>query len=105
MEKKDTKFFVVYKDYLPEGITWEMLEKADEEKPVPLTRENLAKIVDPKYLDMTEEDFEKFIKEHEAKKSALPTTNFKAPQQRMAYAENLDENNELNQEFPEVKDE
>ena len=63
--KTDFKVLVEYKDYLPDGWTWDKLEKLAEEKAVPLTRENLAKIVDPKYLDMTEEDFIKYLEKQQ----------------------------------------
>lgn len=55
--KKDDKHFeIVYSDYLPDGWTFDRLvEEIEKRRPLELTRENLAKIIDPKYLDMNEE--------------------------------------------------
>ena len=103
----DTKIFIEYKDYLPEGMTWEDLYALVEGKvgkPVKLTRESLAKIVDPKFLDMTEDELLDYIKQNMPQET-LPKYNFGQNQPRLAYAEDLDKNDELNQDFPEIKDE
>ena len=101
----DNKFSITYEDYLPNGTSWEALDKALVNKPVEFTRENLAKIIDPKFLDLSEEEFEDFVKKHENIKSLFSTTHFNAPQHRLSsYAEDLDKNDELNQEFPAPED-
>lgn len=103
----DVKIFIENKDYLPDGMTWEKLYELAEKKsgkPVKLTEESLAEIVDPKFLDMTEDDLLDYISKH-MDQSVLPTHNLGPTQPRLAYAENLEENDELNQDFPEVKDE
>ena len=96
------KLFIVNEDYLPDGWTFERLEKLLESKPVKLTKEALAEIVTPECLNMSEEELIKYINEHE---NIIPAHRLTAPQPRMVYAENLEKDDELNQEFPEVKDE
>lgn len=55
---------IVWEDYLPDGITFDDINKAfDKKEALPLTKENLAKVVDPKYFDMTEEDLIKYLVE------------------------------------------
>jgi len=101
----ESKFFIIYKDYLPEGLTWEKLEQlAEAKKAKPLTKETLAEIVDPKFLDITEDDFIEYLKQI-FPEDGLPKHYFGQSQPHLAYAEDLDKNDELNQDFPEIKDE
>ena len=68
----DNKFSITYEDYLPNGTSWEALDKALVNKPVEFTRENLAKIIDPKFLDLSEEEFEDFVKKQYSETKEVP---------------------------------
>ena len=43
--------FIIYEDYLPDGLTIEKLIQLAENRPAPLTKENLMKIIDFGKLD------------------------------------------------------
>ena len=99
------KIFIEYKDYLPEGWTFERLEQLLESKAVPLTKEALAQIISEEALNMTEDDLIEYLKSKADQIDLLPKTNLGPVHPHMAYAESLEKDDELNQEFPEVKDE
>lgn len=46
------KVLLEHKDYLPEGWTFERIENLLKDKALPLTKENLALIVNEEYLNM-----------------------------------------------------
>lgn len=101
----ERKFVLVHTDSLPDGLTWEKLEQLAEARKVKhFTRETLAEIVDPKFLDMTEDDFIEYLKQN-IPHEELPKYNLGQNQPRLAYAEDLEKNDELNQDFPEIKEE
>ena len=58
------KLFIIHEDYLPEGWTFERIEKLLESKPIKLTKEALAEIITPECLNMTEEELINYIINH-----------------------------------------
>ena len=98
------KIFIENKDYLPDGWTFEKIEKLLEAKKLkPLTKETLAEVVSEECLNMTEEDLMAYLAKYEDQKPLVPP-HMSAYNPRMAYAEDLDKNDELNQDFPEPED-
>ena len=56
------KVFIEYKDYLPEGWTFEKLEQLIEAKKLkPLTKEALSEIVSEECLNMTEDELLEYL--------------------------------------------
>lgn len=45
------KMFIVYEDYLPDGLTVDRLIQLAENKSIPFTKENLMKIIDFEKLE------------------------------------------------------
>jgi len=102
------KMFIEHKDYLPEGWTFDRIIEAIEAKQAkPFTREALAEIVSEEALNLTEDDLIEYLVKHyqEEEEPVPPFLTSLMPQQRFAYAENLDKDDELNQEFPDPKEE
>ena len=98
------KLFIENKDYLPDGWTFEKIEKLLEaRKAKPLTKESLAEIISEECLSMTEDELMEYLAKHEKDKQIIPP-HMAAYSPRMAYAEDLDKNDELNQDFPEIND-
>ena len=96
---EDKKVFeVVYKDYLPKGVSF---PEANKQEALPLTRENLAQIIAPAYLDMTEDELIDYIQAGEKEDTPDLPVHQMSSQPRLAYAEGLDKDDELNQDFPE----
>ena len=96
------KIFIEHTDYLPEGWTFERINEILDKKGLELTRENLAKIVTEEALNLTEDDIIKMLAETPEFKNAhvhIPQTMGRP---RMTYGEGLNEDDELNQEFPKV---
>ena len=87
------KIFLQNEDYLPDGWTFERIEKLVEaRKPKTLTKEALSKIISKKYLNMTEDDLIKYLEERE---KDVTTINMPLPidKSRMAYAEGVENDN------------
>ena len=63
--KEQSRIIICNEDYLPDGLTFdELIAMIEKNRPIPMTKENLAKIIDPKYLDMTYEELIDYIKTH-----------------------------------------
>ena len=92
------KIFLKNEDFLPGNKTFGEFMAGDENN---LTEEELASFLTADCLEMTEDDLIDYLNDHQAGK--IPV-HYQAPKQRMAYAEDLDENDPLNQEFPEPTD-
>jgi len=98
------KIFIEHKDYLPDGWTFEKIEKLLEAKQLkPLTKEALSEIVSEECLNMTEDELMEYLAKYEKDKQIIPP-HMATYQPQMSYAEGLDENDELNQDFPEPED-
>lgn len=98
------KLFIENKDYLPDGWTFEKLEQLIEAKKLKLlTKEALSEIVSEECLNMTEDELLKYLAKYEKEKQIIPP-HMNAYQPRMAYAENLEKDDELNQDFPDSED-
>ncbi|MBP5693854.1 MAG: hypothetical protein J6X03_00115 [Bacilli bacterium] len=97
------KIFFEHSDYLPNGWTFEKLQAAVEKKlskkAIPFTKESLAEIINPEFLNMTEDELIEYLAAH--MENTLPTHAL-GSQPRFAYAEDLDKDDELNQDFPEA---
>ena len=100
----DYKIFYENRDYLQKGWTFEKIKKLLENKAVPLTKEALAEIVSEEALNITEDDLIDYLTFKSDNVSLLPKINFRPSQYRMTYAEDLEKNDELNQDFPEPED-
>ncbi len=96
------KIFIEHTDYLPEGWTFERINEILDKKGLPLTKENLAKIVSEEALNLTEEDVIKYLANQPEFKNAQVHIPQTMGQPRMSYGEGLNEDDELNQDFPEV---
>jgi len=99
------KEILVYKDYLPEGLTFEKLAMLANQNGKELTLENLKQIISEEALNMSEEDLEKFFKDHNIENIPLNLLNKNVGNRNFAYAEDLEKPEHLNQDFPEVEDE